>query len=351
LRTWWEVARPAQRRLFLPPRPAIHVTRSVEQDLAVTLTGYCGYRRARWRAVILYGMAGIGKTDIARALADDDRVKCAFRDGIVWIDGSRDPEEEVTRLCLALNLERAPGERPVECWQRWAGAAERRLMLIIDDAVSAEGLTPFLAGLGPQVVTLITTQQSAGMRGEVERWSSANAVMEVDIHGLAPIEGRELVEAAVGRSLTDDEREIVQEIGELVGWHPEALRLAAIEGREVGWQGILGELRSGRLPWIEVSRTLMKQWARLHADQRAWLAALIERKAPGTGFTINEAARYWQVETTIAGRRLWRLERCGLLIEETGVGSDSPRWCVRPVAHKVLTGNMQQNERKRRDGQ
>ena len=124
------------------------MTRSVEQDLAVTLTAYCGYRRARWRAVILYGMAGIGKTAIARALADDERVKCAFRDGIVWIDGSRNPEAEVARLCLALDLERAPGERRIECWQRWAGAGERRLLLIIDDAVSAEGLPPLLAGLG-----------------------------------------------------------------------------------------------------------------------------------------------------------------------------------------------------------
>ncbi len=59
------------------------------------------YRQARWRAVILYGMTGIGKTVIARALADNEQVMRAFRDGVAWIDGSRDPEEEVMRLCLA----------------------------------------------------------------------------------------------------------------------------------------------------------------------------------------------------------------------------------------------------------
>ena len=148
------------------------------------------------------------------------------------------------------------------------------MLLIIDDAVSAEGLPPLIAGLGPQVVTLITTQQGAEIRAEVERWLPADAVMEVGIHGLAPTEGRELVEAVVGRPLTDAEWELVQEIGELVGWHPEALRLAAIEGREIGWQGILGELRAGRMPWIEIRRLVMRQWARLHADQQAWLCCL-----------------------------------------------------------------------------
>lgn len=291
----------------------IHARREIERDLAASLTALSGYRQARWRAVILYGMAGIGKTAVARSLADDDQVKRPFRDGIAWVEGSRDPEDEVMRLCLGLSLERAPGERWHECWRRWSGAAERRLMLIIDDAISAEDLPPIIAGLGPQVVVLITTRQGAEIRAEVERWLPADAIMEVGVRGLAPVEGRALVEAVVGRSLADGEWEPVQEIGERVGWHPEALRLTAIEGREIGWRGMLGELRAGRMPCDGVRRVIMKQWARLHPEQQAQIITLVESKEPGVRFTTEEAAQIWHAGTAIAARWLRMLKSAGLV--------------------------------------
>jgi len=316
----------------------IHVARAIERDLIAGLTALRGYRQARWRSVILYGMAGSGKTALARALADDDQVQRAFRDGIAWADGSRDPEEEVMRLCLGFSLEREPGERWHECWRRWAGASERRLLLIIDDAVSADGLPSFIAGLGPQVVALITTQQGAEIRGEVERWLPADAVMEVGIHGLTPAEGRALVEAVAARPLTDAEWDLVQEIGERVGWHPEALRLAAIEGREIGWQGILDELRAGRMPWNDVRRLVMRQWARLQADEQERLSALIRETTANGWLAADEAARLWQVETPVAERRLWLLEHGGLVENIDTNQARQRRWRVWPVAHTILAG-------------
>lgn len=195
-----------------------------------------GYRRARWRAVILYGLAGTGKTVVAQAVVDNAWIQRIFRDGCVWLDGSREPEEEVMRLCLALGLERTPGERWVACWRRWAGAVERRLLLIIDDAISAEGLPPFIAGLGPQVVVLIATQQGVEVRAEVEHWVPADAVREVGIHGLTPAEGRALAEAVVGRPLADAERSLAEEIGS---------RLAGIPRRCV-WRRSKAERSAGR---------------------------------------------------------------------------------------------------------
>jgi len=333
VQTWWERARPAQRRCFLPPRPVIHVRRAVERDLVASLTTLRGYRQARWRSVILYGMAGIGKSAIARAMADDDQVNRAFRDGVAWVDGSRDPEEEVMRLCLGFSLEREPGERWVECWRRWAGAAERRLLLIVDDAISSEGLSPLIAGLGSQVVVMITTQQGAEIRGEVERWLPAEAVMEVGVHGLTPAEGRALVEAVAARPLTDAECGLVQEISERVGWHPEALRLAAIEGRDIGRQGILGELETGRMPWNEVRRLVMKQRARLDPEHREWLSALIREATANGWLATDEAARLWQVELAVTERRICILEHGGLVESHHSDRAQRDQWRVAQVAH------------------
>jgi hypothetical protein len=315
----------------------IHVRRAVERDLVANLTTLRGYRLARWRCVILYGMAGIGKTASARALADDDQVKRAFRDGVAWVDGSRDPEEEVMRLCLGFSLEREPGERWAECWRRWTCAGERRPLLIVDNAISSEGLSPLIAGLGPQVVVMITTQQGAEIRGEVERWLPAETVMEVGVHGLTLAEGRALVEAVAARPLTDAEWGLVQEIGERVGWHPEALRLAAIEGREIGWQGILDELRAGRMPWNDVRRLVMRQWARLQADEQEWLSLLIRGTATTAWFAGDDTARLWQVERPVAERRLWLLEHSGLVIGSRDPRPNTPIWRIEGVAHQVLT--------------
>ncbi len=277
--------------------------------------------------MLLYGLAGSGKTASARALTDDERIKSVFRDGIAWLDGSRDPEEEVTRLCLALHLERAPGERWLECWRRWAGAVERRFLLIIDDAISAESLPPLLAGLGPQVVVLITTQQGAEIRAEVERWLPADALLAVGVHGLLPAEGRELIETVAGRPLVAAEWELVQAIGERVGWHAEALRLAALEGREIGWAGLLEELRAGRLPWPTLRRRLLGQWAQLSAEQRDWLMALDAGHEPDTWFADADVVRRWGIEAAVARRRLTLLAWHGL-VQQAG---DPPHWRVAPA--------------------
>jgi hypothetical protein len=232
----------------------------------------------------------------------------------------------------------------VETWQRWTTAPERRLLLIVDAARTGEALRPLVAGLGPQVAVLATTQQGFEVRAELERWLPADQVLALAVGGLMPEEGRQLVEAVVGRPLVEAEWTAVQEIGALIGWQPEALRLAAIEGREIGWEGALAELskipewgRAGRLPWAEVKRLVMRQWARLPADQQGWLAALVEGSAAGAWLTGAEAARLWEVDAAVARRRLWALRWQGLMDE----GQDAAHWRMAASVHLALDAEMQ----------
>jgi hypothetical protein len=220
----------------------------MERELFDQLVALCGYRQARWRALILQGVAGVGKTAIAQALADNDNIKRTFRDGIAWIDGSQDLNEEVLRLCLGFMLEHEPGERWVECWRRWAGAAERRLLLIVDGATTAESLPPIVAGLASQVVLVVTTREEFEVQAEIERWVPAEAVWQVEVGGLTAEEGRQLVAAVMGRHLDTEEFELVELLGQRVGWHPEQLRRAAIRVREMGWQQESGDLENASLP-------------------------------------------------------------------------------------------------------
>jgi len=159
---------------------------------------------------------------------------------------------------------------------------------------------------------------------------------------LTPAEGRELVEAVAGRPLTAPEWAEAQAVGELLGWHAEALRLAAIRGREAGWAGVLGELTAGRLPWAALHAALRRQWARLPAEQQAWLAALLPVAAEP--FTADAAGRAWGVPPAVAGHRLWVLAQAGWVVAEAGCEAIGAQWHVAICAECVLAEAMQQAE-------
>ncbi len=313
----------------------MHIQRELENALLAALTELAGYRRARWRAVILYGLAGSGKTALARALAEAPQFRRAFREGVLWVNGRRPPAAEAARLCLALGLPPLPGERPVETWQRWAGEPGRRFLLVIDDAADGAAVQPLVAQLGPQVVALITTQQGLAVRAEVERWLPADQVLELAVSGLTPAEDRQLVEAVADQPLTTADWDLVQALGELVGWHPEALRLAAIEGRAIGWPGLLGELQAGRLPWRAVQRLIRRRWARLPADQQAWLDPLCQATAPGAWFTAATAAQLWCVAEAVAARRLWLLHYSGWVESSHADPAQPDQWQVARLAQRT----------------
>jgi hypothetical protein len=152
------------------------------------------------------------------------------------------------RLCVGFRLTCQPGERWVECWRRWAGADERRLLLVVDGVVAAESLSTIIAGLGSQVVLLVTTREGFEVRAEIERWVPMESVKQVEVGGLSPEEGRQLVAAVMGRELRDEELELAEQVGQRLGWHVEGLRRTSVRIRMVGWQPVISKLENARLP-------------------------------------------------------------------------------------------------------
>jgi len=136
----------------------------------------------------------------------------------------------------------------VECWRRWAGADERRLLLVVDGVVAAESLSTIIAGLGSQVVLLVTTREGFEVRAEIERWVPMESVKQVEVGGLSPEEGRQLVAAVMGRELRDEELELAEQVGQRLGWHVDGLRRTSVRIRMVGWQPVISKLENARLP-------------------------------------------------------------------------------------------------------
>ncbi len=69
---------------------------------------------------------------------------------------------------LQVGLRDSPTTRAGE-WARWAGDPNRRLLVILDDALPDENLDDLIAPTGPQVVFALTTQKAPEIRAALER--------------------------------------------------------------------------------------------------------------------------------------------------------------------------------------
>ncbi|MFJ1760484.1 BTAD domain-containing putative transcriptional regulator [Amycolatopsis sp. NPDC088138] len=147
----------AYRRALSGPAPA-------RRELPRDVPGFTGrdtelalLRDAPEPIVLLEGMPGAGKSALAVRLAHElaDR----FPDGQFHVElgADGDPGAVLARLLRAIGVDALPadlGERAA-LWR--SEIAGRRILLVLDDAVSARQVAPLLPGAGP-ARTLITTR-------------------------------------------------------------------------------------------------------------------------------------------------------------------------------------------------
>jgi tetratricopeptide (TPR) repeat protein/transcriptional regulator with XRE-family HTH domain len=111
----------------------------------------------------LNGLPGVGKTALAVSLCSDPEVLQHFADGILWAGLGPQPNRQslLARWGSLLGLSPSEVENPTR-WQDWARALQaaigsRRMLLVIDDAWSAEDALAFRIG-GKHCAHILTTR-------------------------------------------------------------------------------------------------------------------------------------------------------------------------------------------------
>lgn len=244
LRPFVEWLRTAESQRIEPLRQGLRTPRSfVERPAlfkspAAALLGGSG-------PVVLWGMAGVGKTTLATALACDPSVGGQFWDGVLWVSLGPDARAE-DALRASQRLLRLPEREPIQ-WARAIGEhlvqPGRRYLLVLDDLWSDEQLS-LLPNVALPHALLVTTRD----RQLAAAWPDSELV---HVSSMLEEESEVLLERA-GCQLSAETR---REIARLVENHPLALALVATLVRLRGESSVLMQLRSAdvRLAALQLS--------------------------------------------------------------------------------------------------
>ncbi|MGN9907553.1 AfsR/SARP family transcriptional regulator [Phytohabitans sp. LJ34] len=202
------------------------------------------------------GTAGIGKT--ALAVHWGHRVRSHFPDGQLYIDlrgfSVDAPVRAVEALAHLLRSLGEPAERIPADVQTAAGRyrsllADRRVLVVLDNAVSADQVRPLLPG-SPGCLVLVTSRDR--LTGLLARDGAGSLTLDV----LTPVEAYTLLEAVLGPDRVAAEPAATAELARICSHLPLALRVAAANLTSHPWTSIaayVAALRAGdRLTALDV---------------------------------------------------------------------------------------------------
>jgi tetratricopeptide (TPR) repeat protein len=308
------------------------------------------------------GRGGVGKTALAVRVAH--RLVDRFPDGQLYVDlcgASADPADPASVLgrflrWLGVDGAAVPAGLDERAELFRALLAERRVLVVLDNAGSAAQVRPLLPGAASSAVLVTSRSRLTDLAG----------VVRLDLDVLEPPEALELLAAVVGQEAVTREPDIAYRVGELCGFLPLAVRiagarLAARPHRRLGWladrladgRRRLAELTAGDL---DVRSSLALSYRALPAgaaralrmlavldgpDFAAWVAGPLLDVAPEEAEelvdVLAEAYLVDPLGADAAGRLRFRLhDLVRLCVREVGAQEDSE--ADRRAALTRLTG-------------
>lgn len=327
-RTPAAVEPPARRAVPGPPRNLPHQPPLVGRKAELRALNDLAGRPAEGTVIALAsvgavnGMAGVGKT--ALALHGAGLLARAYPDAQLYVDlrghsSVAEPVGPSAALAVLLRLLGTPAETiPVELEGRTALwrtlLADRRAVVVLDDAVSADQVLPLLPG-GSSSLTIVTSRRLL---------TGMPRARHITLDVLPTDDAVALFRAFAGDERALEERELTRIVG-LCGHLPLAVELVASRFRaHPSWtlttlgdrlaraEGRLAEIRDAE---HEMVRAFDLTYQTLTREQRTAFRRL--SLLPGPDFTVEWAAAVLGLTPPAAERTLESLLSCHLLREPT----------------------------------
>ncbi|MER8182872.1 BTAD domain-containing putative transcriptional regulator [Kitasatospora sp. NPDC094015] len=203
----------------------------------------------------LAGIGGVGKTTLAVHVAH--RLRTEFPDGQLYVDlrgtgaAPADPAAVLGDFLYALGAAEAPDSLDQRAAMYRSLLAERRMLILLDNARDALQLSPLIPGVSGSAVLVTSRSRLAGIPG----------AHLVDVEELSPAEALALFSAIVGERRVAAEPEAALAVVTACGFLPLAVRIAAAR-------------LASRPRWSvsDLARRLADQRRRLHELQLGNLA-------------------------------------------------------------------------------
>lgn len=312
----------AANRSFLPYDTA-HFTGRVDELQSLT-TSHSAAETAL-SILAIDGMAGVGKTTLALRLAH--QLAHQYPDGHFFIDLHEQahgqdplaPETALERLLLdfGLSSEQIPqdGRQRAARWR--AEVAERRVLMLLDNALDAKQIRPLLPGTGKALVIITSQRRLAGLDGVTSR--------SLDVFSAA--DAAALFTKIVGVDRTENRLDAVAEIVALCGYLPLAISIAASRfHNRPAWSldDLIARLRDEhqRLAGLflgdrSLASAFEVSYRNLSADQR-WLFCVLGAATQfGEEFDASTAAALTNMSVPKADRLLEELFDAHMLRQRT----------------------------------